>query len=73
MDTDSKTQGLYKFAGIDDLAEFYRLRYASGEILEAGYFDAVNRFDIRWSRTMWIYDNVRRGRRCSISAAARAC
>jgi SAM-dependent methyltransferase len=52
---------LYKFAGIDDLAEFYRLRYASGEILDADYFDAVNRFDIRWSRTMWIYDNVRRG------------
>lgn len=54
-------QSLYKFAGIDDLAEFYRLRYASGEILDAHYFDAVNRFDIRWSRTMWIYDNVRRG------------
>ena len=56
-----KKQSLYKFAGIDDLAEFYRLRYASGEILDAEYFDAVNRFDIRWSRTMWIYDNVRRG------------
>src|ERR1700730_11410057 len=54
-------QALYNFAGIDDLAEFYRLRYASGEILDANYFDAVNRFDIRWSRTMWIYDNVRRG------------
>ena len=54
-------QNLYQFAGIDDLAEFYRLRYASGEILDANYFDAVNRFDIRWSRTMWIYDNVRRG------------
>ena len=54
-------QNLYNFAGINDLAEFYRLRYASGEILEASYFDAVNRFDIRWSRTMWIYDNVRRG------------
>lgn len=53
-------QSLYKFAGIDDLAEFYRLRYASGEILDADYFDAVSRFDIRWSRTMWIYDNVRR-------------
>lgn len=54
-------QSLYKFAGIDDLAEFYRLRYASGEVLDANYFDAVNRFDIRWTRTMWIYDNVRRG------------
>jgi len=50
----------YEFAGINDLAEFYRLRYASGEILDANYFDAVNRYDIRWSRTMWIYDNVRR-------------
>jgi len=54
-------QRLYEFAGIDDLAEFYRLRYASTEILAADYFDAVNRFDIRWSRTMWIYDNVRSG------------
>jgi SAM-dependent methyltransferase len=52
---------LYKFAGIDDLADFYRLRYASGEILDANYFDAINRFDIRWARTMWIYDNVRTG------------
>lgn len=59
VNSHSKTQGLYKFAGVDDLAEFYRLRYASGEILDANYFDAVNRFDIRWSRTMWIYDNVR--------------
>ena len=56
-----KRRKLYEFAGIDDLAEFYRLRYASSEILDADYFDAVNRFDIRWSRTMWIYDNVRRG------------
>ncbi len=52
---------LYEFAGIDDLAEFYRLRYASTEMLAADYFDAVNRFDIRWSRTMWIYGNVRPG------------
>ena len=61
MTDGSKTHRLYEFAGINDLAEFYRLRYASGEILDAHYFDAVNRFDIRWSRTMWIYDNVRRG------------
>jgi SAM-dependent methyltransferase len=59
MASDSPTSKLYEFAGIDDLAEFYRLRYASGELLDADYFDAVNRFDIRWSRTMWIYDNVR--------------
>src|SRR5215813_10228591 len=58
MTADSKSESLYKLAGIEDLAEFYRLRYASGEVLDADYFDAVNRFDIRWSRTMWIYDNV---------------
>lgn len=61
MGENSNRQRLYEFAGISDLAEFYRLRYASGEILDANYFDAVNRYDIRWSRTMWIYDNVRRG------------
>src|SRR5262245_46210264 len=61
MTTDSKAGNLYKLAGIEDLAEFYRLRYASGEVLDPDYFDAVNRFDIRWSRTMWIYDNVRAG------------
>jgi SAM-dependent methyltransferase len=61
MTTDSKPGNLYKLAGIEDLAEFYRLRYASGEVLDPDYFDAVSRFDIRWSRTMWIYDNVRPG------------
>lgn len=60
MNSDSRPTKLYEFAGIDDLAEFYRLRYASSEMLDADYFDAINRFDIRWSRTMWIYDNVRR-------------
>jgi SAM-dependent methyltransferase len=60
MNSHSPPAKLYEFAGIDDLAEFYRLRYASSEMLDADYFDAVNRFDIRWSRTMWIYDNVRR-------------
>jgi SAM-dependent methyltransferase len=61
MDSQSPPVKLYEFAGIEDLAEFYRLRYASSEMLDADYFDAINRFDIRWSRTMWIYDNVRRG------------
>ena len=61
MVSDTRPSNLYQFAGIDDLAEFYRLRYASGELLDADHFDAVNRFDIRWSRTMWIYDNVRGG------------
>jgi SAM-dependent methyltransferase len=61
MNSNSRPDKLYEFAGIDDRAEFYRLRYASGEMLDADYFDAINRFDIRWSRTMWIYDNVRPG------------
>jgi ubiquinone/menaquinone biosynthesis C-methylase UbiE len=52
---------LYERAGILDVAEFYRTRPVSGQLLDARYFDAVNRFDIRWARTMWVYDNVRRG------------
>jgi SAM-dependent methyltransferase len=61
MTNEIKQLDLYQLAGITNLAEFYRLRYASGEMLDADYFDAVNRFDIRWSRTMWVYDNVRPG------------
>jgi ubiquinone/menaquinone biosynthesis C-methylase UbiE len=30
-------------------------------VLEASYFDAIYRFDINFARTMWVYDNVRRG------------
>ncbi len=56
----SKREKLYERAGIKDLAEFYRVRYASPQLLDARYFDPLNRFDIRWSRTMWVYDNVRR-------------
>jgi ubiquinone/menaquinone biosynthesis C-methylase UbiE len=54
-------KNFYQRAGIDDRAEFYRVRYASEELLHADYFDAINRFDIRWARTMWVYDNVRGG------------
>lgn len=54
-------KSLYERAGILDLAEFYRTRYVSEELLDPRYFDALNRFDIRWSRTMWVYENVRRG------------
>ena len=61
MNSSSDTKSLYELAGIDDLAEFYKERYASNEVLNAEYFNATNRFDIRWSRTMWVYDNVRRG------------
>jgi 2-polyprenyl-3-methyl-5-hydroxy-6-metoxy-1,4-benzoquinol methylase len=55
-----KREKLYQRAGIEDLAEFYRARYASNQLLDARYFDPLNRFDICWSRTMWVYDNVRR-------------
>ncbi|HEX7332390.1 MAG TPA: class I SAM-dependent methyltransferase [Pyrinomonadaceae bacterium] len=52
---------LMKRAGIEDEAGFYRDRFLSGSIFEASYFDAIDRFDIKFARTMWIYDNVRRG------------
>ena len=52
---------LLKRAGIEDAAGFYRDRFLSGGVFEASYFDAIDRFDIKFARTMWIYDNVRRG------------
>ena len=52
---------LYKRAGIDDLAEFYRTKFVSDEVLHARYFKALDRFDVRFARTMWVYDNVRAG------------
>lgn len=61
MNAPADIKSLYELAGIDDQADFYKQRYASNEVLNSEYFDAVNRFDIRWSRTMWVYDNVRRG------------
>jgi SAM-dependent methyltransferase len=33
-------------------------RYISDEVLDARYFKALDRFDIRFSRTMWVYDNL---------------
>ena len=56
-----KDEDLLKLAGIDDAAAFYRDRFLSGTIFDAGYFDAIDRFDIKFARTMWIYDNVRHG------------
>lgn len=50
---------LYKRAGIDDLAEFYRTKFVSDEVLDARYFKPLDRFDVRFARTMWAYDNVR--------------
>ncbi len=58
MTSSSKTD-LYKRAGIADPAEFYRTKFVSDEVLDAHYFKALDRFDIRFARTMWIYDNVR--------------
>ena len=52
---------LLKLAGIEDVAGFYRDRFYTGGVLEASYFDALARFDINFARTMWVYDNVRRG------------
>ncbi len=31
----------------------------SPDVLDARYFKALDRFDIRFARTMWVYDNVR--------------
>jgi cyclopropane fatty-acyl-phospholipid synthase-like methyltransferase len=60
MTSSSKTD-LYQRAGIVDQAEFYRSKFVSDEVLDARYFKALDRFDIRFARTMWIYDNVRAG------------
>jgi SAM-dependent methyltransferase len=52
---------LYRRAGVDDLSEFYRTKFVSDEVLDARYFRALDRFDMRFARTMWVYDNVRAG------------
>lgn len=51
---------LYARAGIDDVAEFYRDKFVSNAVLDHRYFKPLDRFDLRFARTMWIYDNVRR-------------
>src|SRR5262245_32799322 len=57
----SSKDNLYRRAGILDLAEFYRTKFVSDEVLDSRYFNALDRFDIRFARTMWVYDNVRSG------------
>ena len=52
---------LYERAGIEDVAEFYRTKFVSDEVLDARYFRALDRFDMHFARTMWVYDNVRAG------------
>lgn len=54
-------ENLYERAGIADVAEFYHTKFVSDEVLDSRYFKALDRFDIRFARTMWIYDNVRAG------------
>ncbi|HEY5442939.1 MAG TPA: class I SAM-dependent methyltransferase, partial [Pyrinomonadaceae bacterium] len=51
----------YTNAGINDLVEFYRTKFVSDEVLDQRYFKALDRFDMRFARTMWVYDNVRTG------------
>jgi cyclopropane fatty-acyl-phospholipid synthase-like methyltransferase len=57
------TDDLYRRAGVEDLSEFYRTKFVSDEVLDARYFRALDRFDMRFARTMWVYDNVRSGSR----------
>lgn len=59
--TSSSNDNLYKRSGINDLEEFYRTKFVSEEVLDARYFNPLDRFDIRFARTMWVYDNVRSG------------
>jgi ubiquinone/menaquinone biosynthesis C-methylase UbiE len=51
----------YLRAGIHDLGEFYRTKFVSDEVLDSRYFNPLDRFDMRFARTMWVYDNVRPG------------
>ena len=57
----TEKKNFYERAGILNQAEFYGALYASGELLHPDYFHALERFHIRWARTMWIYDNVAAG------------
>src|SRR5256714_14547567 len=54
-------ENLYDRAGIRDVAEFYRTKFVSDEVLDARYFRALDRLQLRFARTMWVYDNVRAG------------
>ena len=57
----SSNDNLYQRAGITDLGEFYRTKFVSDEVLDERYFNPLDRFDMRFARTMWVYDNVRAG------------
>ena len=60
MNVPEAPTNLYARAGIDDLAEFYRDKFVSNAVLDHRYFKPLDRFDLRFARTMWVYDNVRR-------------
>src|SRR5262245_673536 len=38
-----------------------RPQFVADELLDARYFKALDRFNIRFAPTMWVYDNVRAG------------
>lgn len=57
----SPKSDLYRRAGINDLAEFYSTKFVSDEVLDERYFKPLDRFDMRFARTIWVYDNVRAG------------
>jgi len=57
----TEKKNFYERAGIKSQAEFYGALYASDELLHPDYFHAVERFHIRWARTMWIFNNVAAG------------
>src|SRR3989440_141664 len=57
----NRDESLYTRAGVSDVGDFYRTKFVSDEVLDGRYFKALDRFDIRFARTMWIYDNVRAG------------
>lgn len=61
MMSNSPKSDLYRRAGINDLAEFYGTKFTSDEVLDERYFKPLDRFDLRFARTMWVYDNVRAG------------
>jgi SAM-dependent methyltransferase len=61
MSETSSDANLYARAGIEDVAEFYREKFVSKAVLDHRYFKPLDRFDLRFARTMWVYDNVREG------------
>ena len=59
MKTGAAEGNLYARAGVADVSEFYRDKFVSTAVLDHRYFKTLDRFDLRFARTMWVYDNVR--------------